>query len=126
MCKPQKKETKGSKTQTAQNNADSNSEGRNSNSNSNNKNNHIHIDTMKRRRGKRVKQSSLPLKRADAEAGGSDSSLHSMYTKTTRVMSSLSKKHSEDTKSGGVDAILPSLGIIVVLGFAIVAKMGWR
>ncbi len=116
MCKPQEKETKGSKATSRSEGTITSSMQQHANSDSTNS---TEENNTMRRRGKRVKQSSLPLRRAE----GSDSS---MYTRTTRVMSSLSKKHSEDTKSGGIDAILPSLGIVVILGFAIVAKMGWR
>ena len=71
-------------------------------------------NSMPLRRGKRVKQASLPL-------------LEEMYeTKIARVSSRLSKKHEDDAKSGGFEAILPSLGIVIVLVFAIIAKNGWR
>mmetsp|Transcript_5970 Transcript_5970/g.8781 ORF Transcript_5970/g.8781 Transcript_5970/m.8781 type:complete len:622 (-) Transcript_5970:88-1953(-) len=71
------------------------------------------------RRGKRVKQDSLPLEQIDTHTTAPTK-------KISRVKSSLSKKHAEDGKSGGIESLLPSIGIVVVLGFAIVAKMGWR
>lgn len=71
------------------------------------------------RRGKRIKQISLPLKQTETHTTAP-------HRKISRVKSSLSKKHAEDGKSGGIESLLPSIGIVVVLGFAIVAKMGWR
>ncbi len=68
----------------------------------------------KMRRGKRVKQASLP------DIG---------FVETTTVKqtrSNLSQKHADDTKSGGLEAILPSLGVIIVLAIAVLAKSGWR
>jgi hypothetical protein len=66
------------------------------------------------RRGKRVKQASLPLE-TDQQT-----------TKISKVTSSLSKKHAADGKSGGIEAIIPSLVIVVVLAFAYIAKSGFR
>jgi len=66
-----------------------------------------------RRRGKRVKQASLTLETDQT-------------TTFSRVSSSLSKRHAGDGKSGGVEAILPSLGIVIVLAFAYIAKSGFR
>ena len=71
------------------------------------------------RRGKRVKQASLPLEQVETYTTAPTK-------KISKVKSSLSKKHAEDGKSGGIESLLPSIGIVVVLGFAIVAKMGWR
>lgn len=118
MCKPQKKETKEqSKNSAAQNS--------NAKSNESETASESACKTMRSqsRRGKRVKQSSLPLRTTSTTTSTTEATTMS---RTTRVRSSLSKKHAEDAKSGGVDAILPSLAIVVVLGFAIVAKMGWR
>jgi hypothetical protein len=71
-------------------------------------------DTMPLRRGKRVKQASLPQ-------------LDFVETKTvSKTRSSLSKKYEDGSKSGGIDAILPSLGIVLVLAIAVIAKNGWR
>lgn len=44
----------------------------------------------------------------------------------SRVKSNMHKKHETDTKSGGIEVLFPSLIGIIVLGCAIVAKMGWR
>ncbi len=66
------------------------------------------------RRGKRVKQADLPLEEFEE------------VKTVSRVRSRLSKKHEEDSKSGGIEAILPSLGIVLVLGLGLVAKNGWR
>lgn len=65
-----------------------------------------------RRRGKRTKQKDLPLKQE--------------VSKISRVSSSLSKKHAADAKSGGIEAILPSFAIVVVLACAYLAKSGFR
>jgi len=71
------------------------------------------------RRGKRVKQASLRIRIPLDNTN--------MYTTAiSRVSSRLSKKHVGDSKSGGIEAILPSLGIVAVLAFALVAKNGWR
>jgi|AntRauTorckE5430_2_1112549.scaffolds.fasta_scaffold00716_6 hypothetical protein len=68
---------------------------------------------LKARRGKRVKQVSLALETDQT-------------TTFSRVSSSLSKKHAGNGKSGGIEAILPSLGIVIVLAFAFIAKSGFR
>lgn len=47
-------------------------------------------------------------------------------TQISKVTSSLSKKHAADGKSGGIEAIIPSLVIVVVLAFAYIAKSGFR
>ncbi|GFH46520.1 hypothetical protein CTEN210_02994 [Chaetoceros tenuissimus] len=65
-----------------------------------------------RRRGKRTKQKDLPLKQN--------------VSKISRVSSSLSKRHAGDAKSGGIEAILPSFAIVVVLACAYLAKSGFR
>jgi len=66
------------------------------------------------RRGKRVKQSELPLEPC-------------MKTiRHKKVKSSSMKRHGGESKSGGIEALLPSLGIVAVLACGIVAKMGWR
>ena len=41
-------------------------------------------------------------------------------------MSNMTAKHQNDSKSGGIDALLPSLIGVVVLVIAIMAKMGFR
>ena len=69
--------------------------------------------SMPQRRGKRVKQAALPQEIVYRK-------------KISKASSSLRKKHEDDSKSGGIDAILPSLGIVIVLAIALVAKSGWR
>ena len=43
-----------------------------------------------------------------------------------KKMSNMTAKHQNDTKSGGIDALLPSLIGVIVLVLAIMAKMGFR
>jgi hypothetical protein len=40
--------------------------------------------------------------------------------------SKMTAKHQNDSKSGGIDALIPSLIGVVVLGIGIMAKMGFR
>lgn len=65
------------------------------------------------RRGKRVRQNELS--RLDADK-----------LSFRKVKSSMHKKHEGGSKSGGIEVLLPSFIGIVILGCAIVAKMGWR
>ena len=50
---------------------------------------------------------------------------HKRIVKRKR-MSRLASKHADDSKSGGVDAILPSLAGVLVLGVVIMAQQGFR
>jgi hypothetical protein len=38
----------------------------------------------------------------------------------------MTAKHQNDSRSGGIDALLPSLVGVIILGIAIMAKMGFR
>jgi len=38
----------------------------------------------------------------------------------------MTAKHQNDSKSGGIDALIPSFIGVIVLGIAIMAKMGFR
>jgi hypothetical protein len=40
--------------------------------------------------------------------------------------SNMTAKHQNDSRSGGIDALLPSLAGVIILGIAIMAKMGFR
>ena len=68
---------------------------------------------LRKRRGKREKQASLPLRKDEV-------------TRISRFSSALSKKHGHDAKSGGVEAILPSFLVVIVLAFGYIAKSGFR
>lgn len=70
------------------------------------------IDHSIMHRGKRVKQTDWERERA--------------VKVISRVKSNMHKKHEADKKSGGIEVLFPSLIGIIVLGCAIVAKMGWR
>ena len=79
-----------------------------------------------RRRTKRTKQidvASLQKHNASVKLQTIKSSSSSPKTKRR---SRAKAKHEADKPSGGVEAILPSLGIVAVLGFAVMAKMGFR
>jgi molecular chaperone DnaK (HSP70) len=69
------------------------------------------LDHTKMHRGKRVKQNDWKSETA--------------VKVISRVKSNMHKKHESDSKSG-IEVLLPSLVGIIVLGCAIVAKMGWR
>lgn len=71
------------------------------------------VQTTLRRRGKRDKQASL-----------SDEKYETI--RISRFSSALSKRHGSDTKSGGIEAILPSFVVIIVLVFGYIAKSGFR
>jgi hypothetical protein len=66
-----------------------------------------------KRRGKRDKQSSLPFEKYET-------------IRISRFSTALSKKHGNDSKSGGIEAILPSFAVVVILVFAYIAKSGFR
>ena len=95
-----------------------------------NGNNNNDISNKKRangRRGKRIKQSRLtakPIRKLSSTIKNDTETTKT--TKTKRVKSSLISRHEGEGKSGGIDALLPSLIAIVVIGCGIVAKMGWR
>jgi molecular chaperone DnaK (HSP70) len=72
----------------------------------------IKIQNSKMHRGKRVKQNDWESEKTEKVI--------------SRVRSNMHKKHESDSKSGGIEVLLPSLIGIIVLGCAIVAKMGWR
>lgn len=40
--------------------------------------------------------------------------------------SRMTSKHADDTKSGGIDALLPTIACIIILTFVIMAKLGFR
>jgi hypothetical protein len=71
------------------------------------------IQMTLRRRGKRDKQASLSDEKCET-------------IRISRFSSALSKRHGSDTKSGGIEAILPSFVVIIVLVFGYIAKSGFR
>jgi hypothetical protein len=66
------------------------------------------------RRGKLVKESDRPKTNHDHKDG------------KKKKISSSRKRHEGETQSGGIQALLPSFIAIVVIGCAIVAKLGLR
>mmetsp|Transcript_26997 Transcript_26997/g.59989 ORF Transcript_26997/g.59989 Transcript_26997/m.59989 type:complete len:645 (-) Transcript_26997:807-2741(-) len=81
-----------------------------------------------RRRSKRTKQTDVAsLRRHNAAARTAVSSSSSSPSQPRSKRRSRAKaKHDADKTSGGVQAILPSLAIMGVLAFAVMARMGFR
>lgn len=76
-------------------------------------NRHSEVPMELRRRGKRDKQALLPCEKYET-------------IRISRFSTALSKKHGNDSKSGGIEAILPSFAIVIILAFAYTAKSGFR
>jgi len=74
-----------------------------------------------RRRHKRDKYQEWSIHRLSI--AGSSSSKRIVKKKKK---SSMTAKHQNDSKSGGIDALIPSFIGVIVLGIAIMAKMGFR
>ena len=83
------------------------------------------LRTSSNRRGKRVKQSQLPLPLHHVAADTATT-----VTKKSKVKvksSGISRHEGENMKSsGGIDALIPSIIALIVIGIGIVTKMGWR
>lgn len=75
------------------------------------------------RRGKRVRQSSLPLPCNVTTNVNGNGMNHLRRVKQSQ--SKLRMKHKDDEPSGGIEAIIPSLVILIVLGWGFAAKMGF-
>lgn len=56
----------------------------------------------------------------------SASSSSKTIVKKKKIRSRMTTKHADDTKSGGIDALLPSVLCAIVLTFVIMAHMGFR
>ena len=80
-----------------------------------------------RRRTKRLKQSDVAsLRKHNAAVKLQTKKTSASASPKTKRRSRAKAKHEADKPSGGVEAILPSLGIVAVLAFAVMAKMGFR
>ena len=79
-----------------------------------------------RRRTKRTKQIDVASLQKHNAAVQLQTSKSSSSSPKTKRRSRAKAKHEADKPSGGIEAILPSLGIVAVLGFAVMAKMGFR
>lgn len=80
-----------------------------------------------RRRTKRTKQIDVAsLQKHNAAIKLQTKKTSSSSSPKTKRRSRAKSKHEADKPSGGVESILPSLGIVAVLAFAVMAKMGFR
>ena len=80
-----------------------------------------------RRRTKRIKQGDVAsLQKHNAAVKLQAKRTSASASPKTKRRSRAKAKHEADKPSGGVEAILPSLGIVAVLAFAVMAKMGFR
>ena len=80
-----------------------------------------------RRRTKRIKQGDVAsLQKHNAAVKLQAKRTPASASPKTKRRSRAKAKHEADKPSGGVEAILPSLGIVAVLAFAVMAKMGFR
>jgi molecular chaperone DnaK (HSP70) len=121
MCRPEENLDEGSKQEHKQKRKPRSTSSQQSQQNNN-------IRTMKRR-GKRVKQNQL-VPKVSSNANNDDMSdeeySFTTITKPKKVQSSIRSRHDGETKSGGVEALIPTIIAVIVLGCAIVAKMGFR
>lgn len=90
------------------------------------------VRVVRRRRKKRerwTEELSSQLRKCDSAAATAalvaPQLSHKRIVKRKRS-SRLTSKHSDDSKSGGIDAILPSLAGVIVLGVVIMAQQGFR
>lgn len=89
---------------------------------------------IRRRRNKRDRQESWDIiKRSITNKDGAytEQKQQNISCGNKRIIkkkkrSKMTSKHADDAKSGGMDALLPSLVAIIVLAFMIMAKMGFR
>ena len=128
MCRPEETLDEGSKQEHKQKRKpDQNNDSVKSSSSQQSQQSN-NIKTMKRR-GKRVKQNQL-VPKVISNANNDDTSdeeySFKTITKPKKVQSSIRSRHDGETKSGGVEALIPTIIAVIVLGCAIVAKMGFR
>ena len=83
---------------------------------------------MYQRRGKRVKQASLPLAQEKGRNGTNSRNGGKMdqFRRVKQSQSKSHKKHKDDEPSGGIESIIPSLLALIVLACGFAAKMGFR
>ncbi|KAK1734609.1 heat shock protein 70 family protein [Skeletonema marinoi] len=81
---------------------------------------------MRRRRRKTDKQSKWSKELAKLEASTSTSSTHNKRIVKKKKKTKMTAKHQNDSQSGGMDALIPSLIGVVVLIVVVMAKMGFR
>jgi len=77
-----------------------------------------------RRRRKRDRQSEWSRQLSAASRGVAASSYKRTLKKKKK--SNIARKHGDDAKSGGLDALLPSIAGVVVLFFVVLARLGFR
>lgn len=77
-----------------------------------------------RRRGQRDRQSAWS--RHLAATSPDSAASHPTRIVKKKKKSKMASKHGDDAKSGGLDALLPSLAGVVVLVFVVLARMGFR
>ena len=77
-----------------------------------------------RRRRKRDRQSEWSRQLSAASRGVAASSYKRTLKKKKK--SNMARKHGDDAKSGGLDALLPSIAGVVVLFFVVLARLGFR
>jgi len=82
------------------------------------------VTTVRKRRGKRMKQGTFV---APSQSTQQQEEHYEKPRKTTKKKKSNSaKRHQNDQKSGGLDALLPSLAGVTVLIFILMGHMGFR
>ena len=82
--------------------------------------------TMRRRRRKTDKQREWSKELTKLEASTSTSSTHNKRIVKKKKKTKMTAKHQNDSQSGGMDALIPSLIGVVVLIVVVMAKMGFR
>jgi len=88
------------------------------------------VPRLRRRRTKRDRQSShesvLPITTITATTAIKTSSTSYKTIIKKKKKSRMTSKHADDTKSGGIDALLPTIACIIILTFVIMARLGFR
>lgn len=82
--------------------------------------------TLRRRRRKTDKQIEWSKELAKLEASATSSSTHNKRIVKKKKKTKMTAKHQNDSQSGGMDALIPSLIGVVVLIVVVMAKMGFR
>ena len=101
------------------------------------------VPRLRRRRTKRDRQSAWSTDECLTSNVNSDESVLPITTITATIAiktsstsyktiikkkkkSRMTSKHADDTKSGGIDALLPTIACIIILTFVIMARLGFR
>eukprot|EP00978_Attheya_sp_CCMP212_P008158 scaffold19042_cov53-Attheya_sp.AAC.8 len=84
------------------------------------------VTTVRKRRGKRMKQGTFVAPSQSTQQQQKEEHYEKPRKTTKKKKSNSAKRHQNDQKSGGLDALLPSLAGVTVLIFILMGHMGFR